>query len=64
VELARRKAMAAGVALGAPPWLTGPDALREIARTWRRFTPLMEWVDRHVGPAEPTEGDPVARRRR
>jgi len=64
VELARRKAMAAGVALGAPPWLAGPDAVREVATVWRRFTPLMDWVDRHVGVPEPGEGDPVARPRR
>ena len=64
VDLARRKAMAAGVTLGAPPWLATPDGVREVARVWRRFTPLMEWVDRHVGPPEPAEGDVVARRRR
>jgi uncharacterized protein (TIGR02453 family) len=64
VELARRKAMAAGLTLGAPPWLATPDGVREVARAWRRFTPLMGWVDRHVGPPEPTEGDPAARPRR
>jgi uncharacterized protein (TIGR02453 family) len=64
VELARRKAMAAGLTLGSPQWLAEPDGVREVARVWRRFTPLMEWVDRHVGPPEPSEGDPVARLRR
>ena len=55
VELARRKAMAAGLNLGAPPWLAAPDGVREVARAWRRFTPLMDWVDRHMEPPEPAQ---------
>ena len=63
VALLRRKGLAAFRDVGVPPWLAEPRCAEEVAATWRRMQPLGDWLGRHVGPPEPTEGDPSSRRR-
>jgi hypothetical protein len=36
---------------GRPEWLWSAAALDEIAATWRRISPLNDWVGTHVGAA-------------
>jgi uncharacterized protein (TIGR02453 family) len=57
IELLRRKGMAASRDHGVEPWLGTADCAEVVARTWRRVAPLNAWLARHVGPAEPVEGD-------
>jgi uncharacterized protein (TIGR02453 family) len=48
-DLLRYKTLTAHVDLRAPDWLTGPTARTEIAKRWRRLTPLISWLDTQVG---------------
>jgi len=63
-DLLRRKGLAAFREHGTPDWLGTDACLDAVVTTWRRITPLGEWLGRHVGPAEPAEGDRPARLRR
>jgi uncharacterized protein (TIGR02453 family) len=63
--LLRRKGLAAFRDHGTPDWLGTPECLDAVTATWRRITPLGDWLGRHVGPPEPVaEGDRPARVRR
>jgi uncharacterized protein (TIGR02453 family) len=48
-DLLRYKTLTARTDVGAPPWLATPGAAREVAKVWRAVTPLVEWLDTHVG---------------
>jgi uncharacterized protein (TIGR02453 family) len=63
-DLLRRKGLAAFRDHGTPDWLGTAECLDAVVTTWRRITPLGEWLGRHVGPPEPVEGDPRTRARR
>jgi uncharacterized protein (TIGR02453 family) len=63
-DLLRRKGLAAFREHGTPDWLSTPECLDAVVTTWRRITPLGEWLSRHVGPPDPTEGDTNPRLRR
>jgi uncharacterized protein (TIGR02453 family) len=63
-DLLRRKGLAAFREHGTPDWLGTPECLDHVVATWRRITPLGQWLSRHVGPPEPVEGDGQARVRR
>jgi uncharacterized protein (TIGR02453 family) len=60
-DLLRRKGLAAFREHGTPDWLGTPECIDAVVRTWRRITPLGQWLGRHVGPPEPVEGDRPAR---
>jgi len=55
IDLLRRKRFAA-LRLHAPaPWLHTRAALDRVAEDWRALAPLLAWLERHVGPADPVE---------
>ncbi len=62
IELLRHKGLAAMLEFGAPDWLSDPRCLQEVAAAWRRAQGLTGWLARHVGPAEPVDGDPRSAR--
>jgi uncharacterized protein (TIGR02453 family) len=49
-ELLKHKSLSAGLDLGQPAWVTGPEAVGEIAALWDRLRPLVDWVGRHAAP--------------
>jgi uncharacterized protein (TIGR02453 family) len=49
-ELLKHKSLSAGVDLGQPAWVFGPEAVGEIAALWDRLRPLVDWVGRHAAP--------------
>jgi uncharacterized protein (TIGR02453 family) len=49
-ELLKHKSLSAGMDLGQPAWVTGPEAVGEIAALWDRLRPLVDWVGRHAAP--------------
>lgn len=48
VELLRHKTLTASVPYGLPDWLETPALLDHVRADWRRFTPLLDWLARHV----------------
>jgi uncharacterized protein (TIGR02453 family) len=48
-ELLRRKSLTASSDLGCPAWLSTPGAKAEIVKGWRAITPLIGWLETHVG---------------
>ena len=45
----RYKTLTVSRDLGAPPWLSSKRALTEITKHLRTMTPLIDWLDTHVG---------------
>jgi uncharacterized protein (TIGR02453 family) len=64
VDLLRRKGLAAFRDHGTPGWLGTPACLDAVVDAWRAIAPLNRWLEQHVGPPEPVEGDQRARVRR
>lgn len=48
-DLLRYKSLTAHRELGCPEWLSTKRAQSEIAKLWRKITPLVTWLDTHVG---------------
>ena len=48
-DLLRHKHLTASKEHGAPDWLGTPRARTEIAKSWKALTPLVSWLDTHVG---------------
>jgi uncharacterized protein (TIGR02453 family) len=48
-ELLRYKTLTAARELGAPDWLSTPAARTQIVKAWRGITPLVAWLETHVG---------------
>lgn len=48
-DLLRYKTLTASAELGAPAWLSTPKAKAEIVKAWRGITPLVSWLQTHVG---------------
>ena len=61
IDLLRHKGIAAIRRFEEQPWLDGPGCLDVVADTWRQVRPLCRWLDRHVGPPVPQEGDRTPR---
>ena len=57
-ELLRHKSIWATREFGSPQWLQTARAKTELVRAWRAMQPLIDWLDKHVGPSDL----PVARR--
>jgi uncharacterized protein (DUF2461 family) len=61
-DLLRFKGLAAMRDFGVQPWLETPRCREAVADAWRAVTPLVRWLERHVGAAEESEGDRRGRR--
>jgi uncharacterized protein (TIGR02453 family) len=48
-ELLRFKSLTCGREFGAPDWLATKRAQSEVVKAWRAMSPLIEWLDQHVG---------------
>jgi uncharacterized protein (TIGR02453 family) len=48
-DLLRHKTLVGSRELGFPDWLSTGRAKTEIVRSWRALTPLVAWLDTHVG---------------
>ena len=48
-DLLRYKALTCGREFGAPAWLSTKKAHTEIVKAWRSMSPLVDWLDKHVG---------------
>ncbi|MFL6162278.1 MAG: DUF2461 domain-containing protein [Jatrophihabitantaceae bacterium] len=57
-DLLRHKSLYATREFGCPDWLQTPRAKTELVKAWRSMRPLIDWLDKHVGPSDL----PVARR--
>jgi uncharacterized protein (TIGR02453 family) len=48
-ELLKYKSLTASRELGCPAWLSTSRAQSEIAKAWRKLSPLIGWLDMNVG---------------
>lgn len=48
-DLLRHKTLTASRELGCPDWLSTPRAKNEIVKAWKAMSPLVAWLDTHVG---------------
>lgn len=48
-DLLRHKTLTAHRDVGAPDWLSTPEAKEQIADSWRTMLPLVHWLREHVG---------------
>jgi uncharacterized protein (TIGR02453 family) len=48
-DLLRYKSLTAHRELGCPDWLATKRAQNEIAKAWRAITPVLSWLNTHVG---------------
>jgi uncharacterized protein (TIGR02453 family) len=48
-ELLRFKSLTGSREVGCPDWLATPRAKTEIAKLWRAISPVVAWLDTHVG---------------
>ncbi len=48
-ELLRYKSLTASRQFGSPAWIATRRAKTEVAKAWRSVTPLVAWLDTHVG---------------
>ena len=55
-DLLRHKSLTARRDFGFPDWLHTPRARTEIVRSWRAMTPLIDWLDAHVGSTDQVLG--------
>ena len=51
-ELLRRKSLWATREFGCPDWLQTPRAKTELVKAWRAMQPLIDWLDKNVGPSD------------
>jgi uncharacterized protein (TIGR02453 family) len=52
VELLKHKSLYATREFGCPEWLQTPRAKTELVKAWRSMRPLIDWLDKHVGPSD------------
>jgi hypothetical protein len=48
-DLLRYKTLTAHREYGCPDWLATPKAKGEITKAWKAISPLVAWLDTHVG---------------
>jgi len=48
-DLLRMKTLTVGAQVGAPEWLATSRTRQEVARMWKAMTPVIAWLDTHVG---------------
>lgn len=61
LELLRHKSMTVAAEHGLPVWLETAAVLDQVRSDWAAFTPLMAWLDEHVGDSESTPPPPGRR---
>jgi uncharacterized protein (TIGR02453 family) len=49
IELLRHRTLTAWREFPPEPWLHTPECLDRVRATWRDYSPLNEWLSRHVG---------------
>ncbi|MEW9551443.1 DUF2461 domain-containing protein [Nonomuraea sp. NPDC050783] len=52
IELLRHKSLHAGARFDPEPWLSTPEVRPRVARAWRDFAPLVDWLCAHVRGSE------------
>ena len=50
-DLLRQKTLTVHRELGSPEWMATAKAKAEVAKLWRAMSPVVTWLDAHVGPA-------------
>ena len=55
IDLMRHRSMTASRGYGEPPWLATRVALERVREDWRAMSPLVRWLDTHVGAAATRE---------
>jgi uncharacterized protein (TIGR02453 family) len=48
-ELLKHKSLTGHAELGSPAWLTTKKAVAEVTKRFRALSPLVDWLDEHVG---------------
>jgi hypothetical protein len=48
-DLLRFKTLTTAIDLGCPDWLSTSRAKAEVIARWKAMTPLIAWLDTHVG---------------
>ena len=48
-DLLKHKSLTGHVELGAPAWLSTKKAVAEVTKRFRALSPLVDWLDEHVG---------------
>jgi hypothetical protein len=54
IALARRRGLQVVRRWELGPWVSTPEPLERVRAAWRAATPLVRWLDTHVGPASIT----------
>ena len=49
IELLRHKSLTASRSFPSPSWLDSPRTLKEVQKSWRALTPLVEWSGQVLG---------------
>ncbi|TDC01322.1 DUF2461 domain-containing protein, partial [Nonomuraea longispora] len=52
IDLLRHRSLHAGMRFEPEPWVHTPQVRERVARTWRDFGPLVEWLCTHVRGSE------------
>ncbi|GAA0907866.1 DUF2461 family protein [Pseudonocardia zijingensis] len=58
IELLRLLGLQVVTSRPAGPWLSTPEPLGHVRAAWRAAAPVVAWLDRHVGPADPVPPRP------
>lgn len=58
LDLLRLRGLQAGWSWPVGDWLGTPEPLERVRAAWRAAAPLLDWLDRHVGPADPVASRP------
>ena len=58
LDLLRLRGLQAGWSWPVGEWLGTPEPLERVRSAWRDAAPLLGWLDRHVGPADPVPSRP------
>ena len=51
-EWLRYKSLTASREIGAPAWLSTRRTRTEVTKAFRAMTPLIDWLDKHVGNSD------------
>jgi uncharacterized protein (DUF2461 family) len=58
LDLLRLRGLQVGWSWPVGEWLGTPEPLHRVRSAWRTAAPLLAWLDRHVGPADPVPPRP------
>lgn len=60
LDLLRLRGIQVGRSWPVGEWLGTPEPLERVRTAWREAAPLLTWLDRHVGPADPVPPRPAS----